>query len=138
LYRSTTEPAGDVVAPAAGEHQDAQLTVEQRFAVVPEWLVDSTVSVSDTAFRLYAILARYGNTSGVRMPGRALLARRLHRSVDTVDRALQELTAAEILTVERRTQGGRTLTNRYHLRTHDPDGPTGRAGRAAPLRPTPS
>ncbi len=34
-------------------------------------------AVSDTAFRLYAILARYGNASGVRMPGRALLARRL-------------------------------------------------------------
>jgi len=122
LTRSTTEPAGDVVAPAAGQHQDAQLAVEQRFAVVPEWMLDSTVS--DTAFRLYAILARYGNTSGVRMPGRALLARRLHRSVDTVDRALKELTAAEILSVEGRTQGGRTLTNRYHLRTHNPDGPT--------------
>jgi len=43
------------------------LAVEQRFAVVPEWMLDSTVSVSDTAFRLYAVLARYGNTSGVRM-----------------------------------------------------------------------
>jgi len=96
------------------------LFVEQRFAVVPEWMLDSTVS--DTAFRLYAILARYGNTSGVRMPGRALLARRLHRSLDTVDRALKELTAAGILTIEHRTQAGRTLTNRYHLRTHDPDG----------------
>jgi len=111
---------GDVVAPGAGEHQDAQLALEQRFAVVPEWMLDS--AVSDTAFRLYAILARYGNTSGVRMPGRALLARRLHRSLDTVDRALEELTAAGILTIEHRTQAGRTLTNRYHLRTHDPDG----------------
>jgi len=94
------------------------LLVEQRFAVVPEWMLDS--AVSDTAFRLYAILARYGNTSGVRMPGRALLARRLHRSVDTVDRALKELTAAGILTIERRSHDGRNLTNRYHLRTLDP------------------
>ncbi len=82
-------------------------------------MLDSTVS--DTAFRLYAILARYGNTSGGRMPGRALLARRLHRSVDTVDRALKELTAAGILSIERRSHDGRNLTNRYHLRTHDPD-----------------
>jgi len=133
------EPVGEVVAPGAGEHQDAQLDLEQRFAVVPEWMLDS--AVSDTAFRLYAILARYGNTSGVRMPGRALLARRLHRSVDTVDRALKELTAAGILTVEHRTQAGRTLTNRYHLRTHDPDGSSrcaGREGRtaAAPAQAT--
>jgi len=125
LLDRSQEPAGDGVAPAAGQHQDAQLAtselaVEQRFAVVPEWMLDS--AVSDTAFRLYAILARYGNTSGVRMPGRALLARRLHRTVDTVDRALKELTAAGILTIEHRTQAGRTLTNRYHLRTHDPDG----------------
>jgi len=132
LLDSGTEPAGDGVAPGAGQHQDAQLALEQRFAVVPEWMLDS--AVSDTAFRLYAILARYGNTSGVRMPGRALLARRLHRSVDTVDRALKELTAAGILTVEHRTQAGRTLTNRYHLRTHDPDGSSrcaGREGRTA-------
>jgi len=99
------------------------LFVEQRFAVVPEWMLDSTVS--DTAFRLYAILARYGNTSGVRMPGRALLARRLHRSLDTVDRALKELTATGILSIERRSHDGRNLTNRYHLRTHDPDTPAG-------------
>ncbi len=120
LLERTEEPAGDGATPGADEHQDAQLTLGQRFAVVPEWMLDS--AVSDTAFRLYAILARYGNTSGVRMPGRALLARRLHRSVDTVDRALKELTAAGILTIEHRTQAGRTLTNRYHLRTHDPDG----------------
>jgi len=87
----------------AGDEHGAELSVEQRFAVVPEWLLDSTVS--DTAFRLYAVLARYGNTSGVRMPGRALLARRMRRSLDTV---------------ERRIEAGRNLTNRYHLRTLDP------------------
>jgi len=59
------------------------------------------------------------------MPGRALLARRLHRTVDTVDRALKELTAAGILTIERRSHDRRNLTNRYHLRTHDPDTPAG-------------
>src|SRR4051794_12052249 len=77
---------------------------------------------SDAAFRLYAVLARYGNTSGVRMPGRALLARRLRKSVDTVDRALRELTAADVLEIERRHDGSRHLTNRYHLRTNDPAG----------------
>src|SRR4051812_23038608 len=78
--------------------------------------------VSDAAFRLYAVLARYGNTSGVRMPGRALLARRLRKSVDTVDRALRELTTAGVLEIERRHDGNRHLTNRYHLRTNEPAG----------------
>ena len=119
LLDRSQEPAGDLVAELDTADQTAQLALEQRFAVVPEWMLDS--ALSDTAFRLYAILARYGNTSGVRMPGRALLARRLHRSVDTVDRALRELSAAGILTIEHRTQAGRTLTNRYHVRTHDPD-----------------
>src|SRR4051812_20302673 len=88
--------------------------------------------VSDAAFRLYAVLARYGNTSGVRMPGRVLLARRLRKSVDTVDRALRELTAAGVLEIERRQDGNRHLTNRYHLRTHDPAG-TGRTNAATPI-----
>jgi len=136
LLEPSQERAGDVVAELDTADQTGQLALEQRFAVVPEWMLDSTVS--DTAFRLYAILARYGNTSGIRMPGRALLARRLHRTVDTVDRALKELTAAGILTVEHRTQAGRTLTNRYYLRTHDPDGSTrcaGREGRTAAALP---
>ena len=106
LLERRTNAAADAVADTDSSEQTAQLTVEQRFAVVPEWMLDSTVS--GTAFRLYADLARYGNTSGVRMPGRALLARRLHRSVDTVDRAVKKLTAAGILSVEHRTQAGRT------------------------------
>ena len=87
---------------------------------MPEWVLD--LEISDAAFRLYAVLARYGNSSGVRMPGRALLARRLRKSVDTVDRALRELTGAGVLEVERRCDGSRNLTNRYHLRTVDPAG----------------
>jgi hypothetical protein len=96
----------------------SELAVEQRFAIVPEWMLDA--EVSDAAFRLYAVLARYGNTSGVRMPGRALLARRLRKSVDTVDRSVRELSTAGVLEVERRQDGSRHLTNRYHLRTLDP------------------
>ena len=48
---------------------------EQRFAVVQEWVIDA--AISDGAFRLYSLLLRYGNSSGCRMPSRALLARRL-------------------------------------------------------------
>ena len=100
--------------PASG---DGRLTVEdQRFAIVPEWLIDTPLS--DCAFRLYAVLLRYGQTSGQRMPSRATLARRLHkRSVDTVDRAMKELVECGAVVVERRRDGRQNLTNRYHVRT---------------------
>ncbi len=65
---------------------DSRLDVEERFAVVPEWLLDSPVS--DCAVRLYAVLLRYGQVSGARMPSRATLTRRMHKkSTYTVDRA---------------------------------------------------
>ena len=108
----------------------ALLEVAERFAIVPEWLLDA--DISDTAIRLYAVLLRYGQSSGARMPGRATLARRLHkRSVDTIDRAMRELVAVGAVTVEHRYAGGRRLTNRYHLNAHPPDGPTA-AGMTAP------
>ena len=42
------------------------LVVEERFAIVPEWLIDA--EISDAAFRLYSALLRYGQSSGARMP----------------------------------------------------------------------
>ncbi len=115
MPETTTEPAAAVDA--------ALLEVAERFAIVPEWLLDA--DVSDTAIRLYAVLLRYGQSSGARMPGRATLARRLHkRSVDTIDRAMRELVAVGAVTVEHRYASGRRLTNRYHLNAHPPDGHT--------------
>jgi DNA-binding transcriptional MocR family regulator len=117
---------------AVGEGQ-SRLTVEaQRFAVVPEWIIDS--DIGDAAFRLYAVLLRYGQSSGKRMPSRATLARRMRkRSVDTVDRAMRELVAIGAVVVERRTDGRRQLTNLYHVRTSGP----GRERAAAPTDAAP-
>jgi hypothetical protein len=96
------------------------LNVEERFAIVPEWLLDA--DVSDTAIRLYAVLLRYGQSSGARMPGRATLARRLRKkSVDTVDRAMRELVTIGAVTVEHRYDGPQRLTNRYHLHARRPE-----------------
>jgi len=92
------------------------LVVEDRFAIVPEWLLDA--DIGDAAVRLYAVLLRYGQSSGARMPSRATLARRMHKkSTDSVDRALKELVAIGAVTVEHRYDGGQRLTNAYHLRT---------------------
>lgn len=88
------------------------------FAVVPEWVIHA--ELSDAAFRLYCLLLRFGNGSGQRMPSRRLLAIRLHRSMDSVDRALRELESARVVVVERRRRDGANLTNRYHVRTSPP------------------
>ena len=80
---------------------EGSLVVEDHhIAIVAEWVI--TAQVSDAAFRLYSMLMRFGNISGQRMPSRALLATRLHRSVDSIDRALRELSAAGIVRVEER------------------------------------
>lgn len=93
--------------------------MDRRFAIVPEWVIDAPIS--DTAFRLYSVLLRYGQTSGQRMPGRATLARRLHKkSTDTVDRALRELVDIGAVRVEHRHSGKQRLSNRYHLITDTP------------------
>ncbi len=89
--------------------------------MVPEWLLDA--DVGDCAVRLYAVLLRYGNTTGARMPARTTLAARLHKkSVDTVDRALAELVRLGAVQVENRFAGGQRLTNRYRIRTSRPAG----------------
>jgi hypothetical protein len=91
---------------------------DHHFALVPEWVIDA--EISDASFRLYSLLLRYGNGSGCRMPSRRLLAERLHRSTDSIDRALRELVAHDIVRVERRRRGRQNLTNRYYVRTSRP------------------
>lgn len=76
------------------------LVEDQAFAIVSEWAI--AAEVSDAAFRVYLMLLRFGGTSGCRMPSRALLGRRLHRSVDSIDRALRELVPAGIVRIEHR------------------------------------
>ena len=65
-------------------------------------------------------LLRYGGTSGSRMPSRRLLADRMRRSVDSVDRAMRDLETAGLVRVEHRRNGRENLTNRYHVRTTNP------------------
>ncbi len=119
-------PADSGVAMSAGtaltavdrDDSGVLLVEEQRFSILPEWVLD--LEVSDAAIRLYAVLLRYGGSSGSRMPSRRTLAERLHRSVDSIDRAMRELESAHVVRVERRRHGLENLTNRYHLRTSDP------------------
>jgi hypothetical protein len=117
-------------SPAEGE---ASLVVEHHFAIIPEWVIDA--ELSDVAFRLYAVLLRYGQSSGARMPSRSVLSTRLRKkSVDTVDRALKELVAVGAVVVERRRRGRENLTNRYFVMSTPPDRRGGRADAGTPAR----
>ncbi len=106
------------------------MVLEERFSIVPEWVLDA--DVSDAAVRLYAVLLRFGSSSGQRMPSRRTLAERLRKkSVDSVDRALKELVAIGAVEVTRRVRDGVNLTNRYLVRSTRPGRPDrpDRAGR---------
>jgi hypothetical protein len=102
------------------EQDTPVLDVEDRFSIVPEWVLDA--AISDAAVRLYAVLLRFGQTSGARMPARSTLARRLHKkSTDTVDRAMRELVEIGAVVVQHRFDGGQRLTNNYLVRTSRPN-----------------
>ena len=110
-------PPADLSTDAGGE-----LFVEEHFAMVPEWILDS--ALSDCSVRLYAVLLRYGQSSGARMPSRSTLAARLRKkSTDTVDRAMRELVNAGAVQVQARYSGRERLTNLYRVRVGRPNGP---------------
>jgi hypothetical protein len=98
--------------------------VEQLFAVVPEWLLRA--QLPPMAKVLYAVIQRFGNNSGHRMPGQAELARWLGCHPATVHRATCALEAYGALRVERSPavrEGDKGMVrrpNRYFLRTSDP------------------
>jgi len=69
-----------------------KLGADNRFAIIPEWVI--ALDISHTAFRLYAVLARYAdNITHQAFPARATLAQRLQCSEKTVDRAVEDLVA---------------------------------------------
>lgn len=107
------------------------------FAITPEWVLDA--QVSDRAVRLFGVLARYVGGNDRAWPSRKTLAERLGCSVDSVDRAVAELTAIEALSVEPHFRDDRSQTSStYYLY---PAAPVPRGGRkdaeggAAPVPP---
>ncbi len=96
-------------APCSADLGDTgTLSVEpQRFATVPEWLLDA--DVSDCAVRLYVVLLRYG----LRIPvAQQSAARRTTQEGLSRHRrsAMKELVALDAVHVERRRNGRRNLT----------------------------
>lgn len=92
-----------------------------RYAIVPEWLLDTDVSAN--AIRLWAVLAAKfaDRESDVAYPSRARLATDLHKSIDTVDRAVRELVECGALAVQARFDDeGDPTSNAYYLRFSRP------------------
>lgn len=85
-----------------------------RYGMVPEWVIVHP-GLSDRAFRLYVLLARYGSSPDDCFPSVATLADRLGVSAVTVQRGLRELVAAGCVTVVPRFDGGRQTSNGYQL-----------------------
>lgn len=85
------------------------------YALVPLWLIES---VSASALRLFSYLAAaHADKRGKAYPSRKTMARALHVSTDTVDRALKELAAADALTWEHRpSPDGDWTSSLYTLR----------------------
>ena len=77
------------------------ITLERRFAIIDEWVLD--LDISDRAVRLYAVLARYADSETHKAyPSRGTLAERLRCSKASVDRAAQELVDAGAMTKKQR------------------------------------
>jgi len=87
-----------------------------RFAILPEWLLDS--GVSPRALHLWAVLAaKYADRDGVAWPSRRTIAEGMSTGVRTVDRALKELVAIQAVRVEHQpSAAGDWDHNIYHLR----------------------
>ena len=73
-----------------------KINISRRFAIVDEWVIN--LDISDRAFKLYAILARYAdNETHKAFPSRDTLAERLRCSKASVDRAVIELVDAKAI-----------------------------------------
>jgi len=95
-----------------------KLGSDNKFAVIPEWVIQ--LDISHTAFRLYAVLARYAdNVTHQAFPSLDTLAERLGCSEKTVRRAIDDLVKHGAITKDNR---GRYQSSLYTVMTGLPKG----------------
>ena len=95
-----------------------KLSSENKFAVMPEWVIE--LAISHTAFRLYAVLARYAdNVTHQAFPSLETLAGRLGCGEKTVRRAIEDLVAHGAIKKHSR---GRYQSSLYTVMTTPPKG----------------
>lgn len=88
--------------------------------MVPEQLLEADLPA--TAVRLYGLLLRCPVVDGAHVQSRARLAERLHRSLDTVDRAVAVLVDAGWIQVAHRFSDGQQIANAYVVMPTPTDG----------------
>jgi predicted transcriptional regulator len=94
-----------------------KISSEHKFAIMPEWVIG--LDISHTAFRLYAVLARYAdNVTHQAFPSLDTLAERLGCSEKTVRRAIDELVKANAIMKHNR---GRYHSNLYTVMVSPPE-----------------
>ena len=95
-----------------------KLSSENKFAIMPEWVIE--LDVSHTAFRLYAVLARYAdNITHQAFPSLDTLSKRLGCSEKTVRRAIEDLVKHGAIKKHSR---GRYHSTLYTVITSSPKG----------------
>jgi len=88
-------------------------THDERFTMVPDWLIESDLSLHD--FAVLLVLMKHGRTTGRCNPGFATIARQARVSRDSVKRSLRSLEDRGLIAIERRRDGAKNLTNAYTL-----------------------
>lgn len=102
------------------------------YGIVPSWLV--LADISDRALRLFAYLAwRADRDSKDSYPRRRTIAKELHTSVKSIDRAMHELVTLGVVTIEERWDGDVQLSNLYRVHHASHVTPPGDTGDARPL-----
>lgn len=86
---------------------------DDHFTKVPDWLVESDLSLHDYVVLL--VLMKHGRTSGHATPGFATISRQARISRDAVMRALRSLEERGLVEIERRRAGTKNLPNLYTL-----------------------
>ena len=103
---------------------DVEVRTDTHFALLPEWVLNSTVS--DKAIRLYCVLRRKAdNTTGRSFYSRRSLAAMVgYKDPKSVDRVIAELEEIGALTVQRgrKSAAGDWTTNLYIVRSTPPAG----------------
>jgi hypothetical protein len=100
----------------------ADVTADQYFAIVPEWVLDDTRTAN--AVKLYAILRRYADkASGEAHPSRRTLANRMRFSrPQTIDPIVEELVSiGAIIVHERWNEAGDRDSNGYTIISTPPN-----------------
>lgn len=87
------------------------------FAIVPEWIL---MQAGPTALRVWCLLCRYSNHENAAWPSQETMADKFSVSVDTIQRAIRELSQMGAIQVDS-LQDGMKRHNLYFLNFSNPE-----------------